>query len=277
MHVMVETVTQSQQSNFLPSWLPTPNKFRQAAAVREMDAILAEIIGQRRHASTDRGDLLSMLMLARDEGEQGMSDQQLRDEVMTLFIAGHETTAVALTWAFYLLSQHPHIEARLHEELDQELRGRLPTVADLARLTYTAQVIKETMRLCPPVPLIPREVLNDTVIRGYQIPKGTPVIFASYIAHRNPTYFEEPETFQPERWTAAFEKQLPRYAYFPFGGGPRVCIGNSFAMMETQLILATVAQRYRLRPQPNQTVQPASFISLRPANGVWMTLEQRSS
>jgi cytochrome P450 len=189
---------------------------------------------------------------------------------VTLFIAGHETTAVTLTWAWHHLSQHPEVESKLHEELAQVLGERAPTVHDLSRLPYTEQIIKETIRIYPPVPLIPRTVMADTVVGGYRFVKNAGVLLASYAAHRNERYFPEPERFVPERWDNDFEKNIPKYAYFPFGGGPRICIGNQFAMMEARLILATIAQQYRLAAVAGQQIEPISFVSLRPKHGIQM-------
>ncbi|MFN8372251.1 MAG: cytochrome P450 [Anaerolineae bacterium] len=252
----------------LPAWIPTPTNVRETKAINTLDEIIHRIIAQRRASGEDTGDLMSMLLMARDEDGSVMSDKQLRDESVTLFIAGHETTAVTLTWAWYLLSQHPEVEAKLHAELEQVLGGRAPTVHD--QLPYTDSIIKETMRLYPPVPLIPRTVMEDTVVGGYRFVKNGGVLLAAYAAHRNERYFPEAERFLPERWEGDFEKQIPRYAYFPFGGGPRICIGNQFALMEARLLLATIAQRYRLALEPGQTIEPISFVSLRPKVGIRM-------
>jgi cytochrome P450 len=259
----------------IPAWIPTPANRKETRAINTLDNVIQRIITQRRASGEDTGDLLSMLLMAQDEDGSTMSDKQLRDEAVTLFIAGHETTAVTLTWAWYLLSQHPEVEAKLHTELEQVLNGRTPTLRD--QLPYTDKVIKETMRLYPPVPLIPRTVMEDTVVGGYQFLKNAGALFAAYAAHRSERYFPEPERFLPERWTDEFEKSIPKYAYFPFGGGPRICIGNQFALMEARLILATIAQHTRLSLTSGQTIEPISFVSVRPKYGIQMQPHIRES
>jgi cytochrome P450 len=200
-----------------------------------------------------------------------MNDQQIRDEAVTLFAAGHETTANALTWTWYFLAQHPDVEARLHEELAAVLADRPPVVSDLKDLPYTEMVLKESMRLRPPAWILNgRTALEETEIGGYTITAGTSVFISPYQLHRLPEYYPDPERFDPRRFTPENEKKLPRYAYLPFGAGPRVCIGNSFAMMEAQLILATVAQQYRLALVPGQEVEMAPLITLAPVGGVMM-------
>lgn len=195
-----------------------------------------------------------------------MSDKQLRDEVMTLILAGHETTANTLSWTWYLLSQHPDVEDRLIAELETVLNGRPPTAADLPRLRYTEMIIKESMRLYPPVWVLEgRRAIEDLEIGGYYVPRGTTMLLSPWLAHRDSRYYPEPERFNPERWRGTFAKELPRYAYFPFGGGPRLCIGQPFAMMEAALLLATIAQRYRLVLCPGQAVTPQPSITLRPS------------
>ena len=266
----------------LPEWLPTQDNRAAKKALATYNHHLEQIIAQRRQSAngtvTDTGDLLSMLMLSRDEDGSAMDDQQLRDEVATLFAAGHETTSNALTWTWYALSQNPDVEARLHEELDEVLRGRVPTLADLPNLPYTLMVIKEAMRLYPPAWILSaRTAMEDVTIGQYTVPKGTSVTVAPYALHRLPRYFPDPERFDPERFSPEREKLIPKYAYLPFGAGPRVCIGNSFALMEAQLILATIAQQYRLHLVPNQEVKMAMQITLSPQNGLKMRLESRTS
>lgn len=257
-----------------PMWLPLPQIQQVKAAVRTVDNLLLPIIAARRSTNEDRGDLLSMLMLAQDEDGRGMSDRQIRDEVVTLFLAGHETTSNALTWTWVLLSQNPDVEAKLHAELDSVLQGRAPTLADLKALPYTERVIKESMRVYPPVwSLNARQALEDVTIDGYRIPKGGKIFILPYVIHRDPRYYADPERFMPERWTETFEKGLPRYAYLPFGGGARVCIGNSFAMMEARLLLAMIAQRYRVRITAPVALDPA--VTLHPRDAVTARLEQR--
>jgi len=207
-----------------------------------------------------------------------MSERQLRDELVTIFVAGHETTTNALAWTFYLLAQHPAAAALLHDELDRVLGGRLPVMADLSALPYTLQVIKEAMRLYPPAWVLnAREPRHDVTIGDYVAPAGTQIFISQWVMHRLARYFPAPEQFLPERWTSAFEESLPRYAYMPFGGGPRICIGNSFAMMEAQLVLATLAQRFDLALVEPQIVEPDALVTLGPKNGLMMKVQMRRS
>lgn len=261
----------------LPHFLPTPSNLRLARAVKRLDAIIFEIIAHRRASGEQRGDFLSMLLNAQDENDgDRMTDRQLRDEAMTLFMAGHETTANTLTWAWYLLAQHPEAETRLHEELDQVLGDRSPTLADLPRLTFAEHVITESLRVHPTVWLLGREAIVPTTVGGYPVPVGTTVYMSQWVVHRDPRFFEDPETFRPERWQDGLMKRLPRYAYFPFGGGPRICIGNTFAMMESVLLLATIARRYRLRLKPGTKAKLLPTMTLRADGGIPMELLARS-
>ncbi|HEX3821686.1 MAG TPA: cytochrome P450 [Candidatus Sulfotelmatobacter sp.] len=257
-------------------YLPTPRMISFRRAVARMDQTVYKIIAQHRANKTDSGDLLSMLMAARDEDGSRMSDQQLRDEVLTFLIAGHETTALALTWTWHLLAQHSEVERKLHEELDRVLGGRVPEFSDLPALTYAERVIKESMRLFPPAWSLARTVISDFELRGYRIPAGANVVMSQWIMHRSPTYFPEPEKFDPDRWSTEKAHKLPRFAYFPFGGGPRQCIGLSFAMMEATLLLATIAQSFRLRAVDNHPVVLVPSFTLRPKHGLRMTLSTRS-
>ncbi len=265
----------------LPDWLPTPNNRARRRAVAAFDGVVRQIIAARRETAAngqieDRGDLLSMLMLAQDEAGKTMNDQQLRDEVATLFAAGHETTANTLAWTWYLLAQHPEAAARLHEELDMVLDGRPPTLDDLPRLPYTLMIIKEAMRLYPPAWVLNgRQAQEDVEMGGYIIKKGGIIFISPYVMHRLPQYFPDPERFDPERFTPEREKALPRFVYMPFGGGPHICIGNSFALMEAHLILATIAQRYCLQLPPGQTVEPLPQITLSPQDGLWLEVTER--
>ena len=221
-------------------------------------------------------DLLTLLLTARDDDGNSMSDQQLRDEVITLLLAGHETTALNLSWAWYLLAQHPEIENKLHAELDAVLAGRLPTASDLPNLPFTDKVIRETLRLYPPAWRIFRRAQEQFQVGQYVIPPGSNIVISQWVTHRDPRWFSEPTRFNPHRWNEEAAAKLPRFAYFPFGGGPRVCIGAGFAMMEATLLLATIAQRYRMRLVPNQRVEPLASITLRPRNGIRVILEQRT-
>ncbi|MFN7210204.1 MAG: cytochrome P450 [Aggregatilineales bacterium] len=241
---------------------------QERAALQEIDALLGRIIAERRAEGTDRGDLLSMLLAATDEDGYGMSDQQLRDEVITIFLAGHETTAVTLAWTWALLAQNPEAEAKLWAELDGVLGGKPPTLADLPNLPYTEMVIKEAMRLYPPAGGIPRMALTDVPLGEYVVPKGSNVFISTYVMHRDPRYFPEPERFLPERFSREREADILRYAYLPFGGGPRICIGNTFAMLEARLLLATIAQRFRLSLVKGHPIVPEQLFTIRPKYGV---------
>ncbi len=254
--------------------LPVPALMRVKRAVRELDEIVNRIIRQRRASGEDTGDLLSMLMAARDEDGSGMNDRQLRDEVLTFLLAGHETTAVSLSWTWYLLSQNPEVEQQLHQELNQVLNGRTPQPEDLARLPYTDKVVKESMRLYPPAWSLARTVVKEIELGGYRIPAGANVVMSPWILHRDPRFFPQPEQFNPERWTPDLQQRLPKFAYFPFGGGPRLCIGASFAVMEANLLLAAIAQRFQLRMAPGRPVSALPSITLRPRNGIWMSLSK---
>jgi len=218
-----------------------------------------------------------MLLLAQDEEGDGgsMTDEQLRDEAMTLFVAGHETTANALTWTWYLLSQHPEVETKLQEEIDTVLSGKLPAAADVAELRYTEMVFAEAMRLYPPAWTLGRRVLTDYQIGRYVVPAGSIVLMSPWVMHRDPRFFPDPFKFDPERWTASSREARPKFSYFPFGGGPRVCIGEQFAWMEGALLISTIAQHWRMRLAPGQRVEPKAMITLRPRYGMRMIVEER--
>jgi cytochrome P450 len=271
LHEWNRSMSRPDMLNKLP--IPPVRRYRQATA--ELDAIVYRIIAERRASGDDPGDLLSMLLSARDDDGSGMTDKQLRDEVMTLFLAGHETTANMLAWTWYLLTQNPAVAAKLRAELDEVLGGRLPTLEDLPRLPYTEMVITESMRLYPPAPGVGREALEDVEVGGYLIPKGMSLFAMSWVMHRDPRNFEEPLVFRPERWADGLAKRLPAFAYFPFGGGPRLCIGKSFALMEGALMLAAIAQRFAMRLAPGARVEPATAITLRPKYGMPMELHAR--
>jgi cytochrome P450 len=257
-------------------WIPTPANLRARRATRQLDDVLYRIIRQRREENVDKGDLLSLLLHARDEDDGGqMNDKQLRDEAMTLFLAGHETTALVLSWAWYLMAQHPEAEQKLHEELNTVLAGRLPTVDDWPKLKFTEWIALEAMRLYPPAYVIGREALVDCVIGGYPVRRGTTMLMPTWVVQRDARFFEEPEKFKPERWGDERIKAMPKFAYFPFGGGPRVCIGQQFAMMELVLILATIAQKFHFRLQPGAAVTPMPTFTLRPSPGIPGVIELR--
>ena len=257
--------------------LPIPRLRRGRKARERLDAIIYGMIAERRASGGDRGDLLSMLLMAQDDEDKGrgMTDRQVRDEAMTIFLAGHETTANALTWTWYLLSQPPDVERRLHEEIDRVLAGRLPTVADVDRLPYTTRVVTESMRLYPPAWIIGRRAIDEYSIGGYPVPPRSIVVMSQWIVQRDPRHYPDPERFDPDRWTPEFKAALPRFAYFPFGGGPRQCIGESFAWMELVLVLATIAQRWRFDLVPGHPVVPQAAVTLRPKHGMKMMARVR--
>ena len=255
--------------------LPTPQHLRFHRLARNIDRVVYRIIAARRAGGEDEGDLLSMLLAARDEDGSQMNDQQLRDEVMTLFLAGHETTALTLAWTWYLLGTHPEAANKFYDELDDILAGREPVLANLSQLKFTERILKESMRLYPPAYGLGREALADCEIGGYHIPGGTQVFMFQWATHRDARFFDNPLDFRPERWTPDFEERLPKYAYFPFGAGPRVCIGASFAMMEMILVMATIGQRFRLDLVPDHPVKIYPAMSLRPKHGVQVVLQAR--
>ena len=265
-----------QSFRLIPYWLPTPRNLRSRRAIRRLDGLIHRIIAGRRASAEDRGDLLSMLLHAQDADDGSrMTGQQVRDEVMTMFLAGHETTAVALSWTWYLLAQHPDADARLAGELREVLGGRAPSVADLPRLKYAGMVVTEAMRLYPPAYGIGRQAARATEIAGHAIAPGDIFIAPTWMVHRDRRWFEEPEAFRPERWAGDLSQRLPRFAYFPFGGRPRQCIGNSFAQMEAVLLLAAIAQRFRLSLVPGQRITPTPYITLRPEPGIRMLVSHR--
>jgi cytochrome P450 len=260
----------------LPHWVPTPANLKARRAIRRLDQVVYRMIATRRRIAEDRGDLLSILLHAQDADDgTRMTDQQVRDEVMTLFMAGHETTAVALSWSWYLLAQHPEVDARIAEELRTVLDGRAPAVPDLPRLKYTEMVVTESMRLYPPAYGLGRQAARPTEVAGYPVAPGVIVVIPTWVVQRDSRWFDEPEAFRPERWADDLPRRLPRYAYFPFGGGPRQCIGSAFATMEAVLLLATIAQRFQLALVPGQRVTPAPYVTLRPEPGIRMLLARR--
>jgi cytochrome P450 len=262
----------------LPAFVPTPGNLRLRRAMRRLYGIVYRMIAERRASGQNRGDLLSMLLEATDDiadGGAGMTDRQLRDEAMTLFMAGHETTANTLAWVWFLLDRNPQAEAALHAELDTVLAGRAPTFEDLPKLPYAERVVTEALRLYPTVWLLGREATEPTEVGGYPIGKGTTVYMSQWVIHRDPRFFDDPLAFRPERWADDLARKLPRYAYFPFGGGPRICIGNAFALMESTLLLATIAARFRVRLVKETPVVPLPTMTLRPVGGIAVTLEER--
>src|SRR3989440_130460 len=237
LELLLEIGANFRRTIFVPHWLPTPANLRVKREVAQIEKILYRIIGERRASGCDAGDLLSMLLSAQDEDGSRMTDRQLRDEAITLFLAGHETTASTLSWTWWLLAQNPEVEAKLHAELDAVLGNRAPSLDDLPRLAYTGHVITESLRLYPAAWGMARLAVEDHEIAGYPVRKGMGVAMAQWVVHRDPRWYDAPEEFRPERWEGDLMKRLSRFAYFPFGGGPRQCIGNAFALMEATLIL----------------------------------------
>ncbi|MEM7584140.1 MAG: cytochrome P450 [Acidobacteriota bacterium] len=263
----------------LPEWVPTPANRRFFGAKRTLDQLVLEIIDARRRSSEPRDDLLGRLVSARDEETgEAMDDQQLRDEVMTLLMAGHETTANALTWTWLLLAQHPHVADRLRNELDEVLGGRTPQHDDLSRLPFTKAVIDESMRLYPPAWIVERRAIADDVVGDYRIPARSVVFASAWVTHRHPQFWDDPEAFRPERFLPDAPRLEHRFAYFPFGAGPRVCIGGSFALLEARLVLATLAQRFELALATGaaENLELDANITLRPKHGLRMTVRSLS-
>jgi cytochrome P450 len=261
----------------LHNYLPTPPGFRFRRLTHQLSQYIYGIISLRRKNGEDTGDLLSMLLQAQNEDGGRMTDTQLRDEVMTLFLAGHETTALSLSWTFYLLSQHPEVESKLAAELETVLGAREVSVDDLPNLRYTDAIIKESLRLYPPVWGFGRQASQDCRIGNYPIAKGRQIFFFPWVIHRDGRYFDSPSEFRPERWGDESMKRLPKFAYLPFSGGPRVCIGSAFAMMEGVLVLAAIARKYRVRLAPDQQIVPWPVFTLRPRHGIKLVLEKKQA
>jgi cytochrome P450 len=264
----------------LPDWLPLPEKREKRWAIRTLDETVRRFIRERRASGEDKGDLLSMLLQAADEEGDGgrFTDEQARNESMTLLLAGHDTTAAGLIWVFYCLARHPRAAACVQHELDAVLAGRDPTAADLPRLGYTERSVKETLRLYPPaIAVFNRQALDDVEIGGYRVPKDGLIQAISYVVQRDPRWFREADQFDPDRFLPERYEHVPQYAYFPFGGGPRVCIGNTFAMMEMTLVVATLLQHMNVELAPGQgEAEPVALLSLRPRNGVRLTWTRRA-
>jgi cytochrome P450 len=258
----------------LPDWLPLPSKRRLRRAIQTLDTFITGLIRDRRASGEDKGDLLSMLLLAvDDQGDgTGMTDRQARDEAVTLFNAGHDSTSAALAWTGYFLARFPEVQERLREEVAAVLGGRAVTLEDLPRLAFASSVVKESLRIYPPTPvLINREAVTEVEVGGYRLPRGSLVILSPYVTQRDPRWFPEPERFDPDRFGPGRAEQIPDYAYFPFGAGPHVCVGNTFAMMEITLVVATLVQRFHVELMPGQeNLGPELKVSLRPEGGVWV-------
>ena len=259
----------------VPLWVPTPRNLKLKKAIAHLDHVLDGFIQSGRARKEPGNDLLSRLIHAEDENGQKMTDRQLRDEAMTLYLAGHETTALTLSWSWLLLAQHPQVEVKLVAEWKRVLDGRTPTPEDLPNLPYTDAVLTEAMRVYPPVYLIGREATCDLELGGYRVKRGTTIFMSQWANHRDPRYFADPEKFIPERWEDGLAKRLPKYAYYPFGGGPRVCIGNTFALMEAAILLATVGQRYKFTLAEDAVIDFNPQITLLPAYGIPAVLEMR--
>jgi cytochrome P450 len=256
--------------------LPTATNRRFKHSLALLNEVMYGLINARRNSGDNPGDLLSMLLQARDEETgEGMSDEQIRDEVLTIFFAGHETTASTLSWTWYLLSQYPEVEARMVAELADVLGGRMPTFEDFPRLVYTRRVVDEVLRLYPPAWMFARTVLEDDEVCGYHVPAGSMLMLSPYVTHRNPAYWDAPETFDPDRFLPERVAERPKYAYFPFGGGPRLCIGRDFALMEAVLVIAVIAQQYQLRLAPGREVHAQPIATLRPRPGVFVNISRR--
>ena len=258
------------------SW-PTPANRRAEREIQFLDSLVYRIIDERKRLGNigEHKDLLSLLMSAMDEDGSQMTPKQLRDETMTLFLAGHETTALTLSWAWYLLSKNPGAEVRLHEELRDVLGGRAPGIGDLGRLPYLLAVVNEVLRLYPPAYILARTSIAPSTLGGYDFPAGSTIIMSQWVMQRDARFFDDPEAFRPERWLDGLEDRLPAGAYFPFGDGPRRCIGQNFALMEAVLVIATIAQKFQLQLVAGQKIVPEPLVTLRPRNGIRMRIDAR--
>jgi cytochrome P450 len=259
-----------------PWWVPFPRHVRFLRAVAELDQVVYRLIDQRRRSGAEGSDVLSTLLSVRDEAGQPMPDRQVRDEVVTMLVAGHESTGATLSWALHLLSRYPLVMRRVEAELAEVLGGRTPGFQDLPRLRYLSMVFKETLRLYPPFWMLTRTPVADDVLSGHRIPAGSILMFSSYVTQRRPDFWPNPEAFDPERFLPERSEGRPQFAWYPFGGGPRVCIGARMAEMQALLVLAAVLQRYGLHAVPGRRVEPAAMLSLRPKGGLWMTLHERA-
>lgn len=258
-----------------PDWFPTSGNRQYNAALAELNAIITHIIQEHKHREMESTDLLSLLLNAQDEDGQHMTDKQVRDEVVNLYIAGHETVALALSFTWRLLAEHPEVEAKLHEEVDRVLAGRSPTIADLPNLPYTEYIVTEAMRLYPPVWGVFRDCALSDEIGGYTLAPKTVVLLSPWVVHHDARFYDEPDMFRPERWEPQAKKPIPRYAYFPFGGGQRLCIGSNFALIESRLILATLAQRWKFALVSNEPLELVPSITMRPKQGIFLAAQER--
>jgi cytochrome P450 len=257
-----------------PLWVPTARNREFRSVMQFMDGLMYGLLAERRQSGAHHDDLLDLLLQARDEETgEGLTDQELRDEALTIFAAGHETTANALAWTWYLLATHPEANARFHEEVDRVLQGRTPNAEDLEHLPYTRAIFEESLRLYPPAPAVHRKAVTSTTVGGLPLPEGAFVLVGTYNLHRHPTFWSSPEQFQPERWLDA-ERPRSRYAYMPFGAGPRTCVGLHFALVEGPLLLALIGRRYDLR-LAQERVEPQLMVTLRPKGGMRMMIQPR--
>jgi cytochrome P450 len=273
--VLLQIAANFGRTILVPLWVPSPRNIRAKLGIKRLEKVIYRIISERRASGRDTGDLLSILLQAQDEDGTHMNDRQLRDETITLFLAGHETTANTLAWTWWLLAQNPTVEKKFHEELDGVLGGRAPEVDDLPKLAFLNNVLTESLRLYPTAWGMARLAAEEHEISGYAVRTGYGVAFAQWVIHRDARWFDAPLEFRPQRWENGLAKQLPRFAYFPFGGGPRQCIGNTFALMEASVVLATIGQKFRFQLVPNHRVTPLASITLRPKNGIQVSLEAR--
>ncbi len=274
MQVFAEAISGQFRALPLPQWLPIPRHLRQRAAVAEMDALIKEMVAEWRTAGTDNGDLMSMLLLARDmDSNDGMNDKQLRDELVSIYFAGHETVAKLISWVIYLLTQNPAVTQQVQTELNAVIGNRPPTTADLPQMPKLDQVIKETLRIYPSAWVFDRTPLVDVELAGYHVPAGATIYVSPYVSQRDPRIFDQPDRFLPERFATGWEQNIPRYAYYPFGGGPRVCIGQAFAEMEAKLILATILSKFSVELATQEPIEPEPGATLRPKNGLPVSIK----
>lgn len=269
MEVFADAISGQFRALPLPEWMPIPRHLRQRAAVAQMDALIKEMVWEWEKTGEDKGDLMSMLLLAHDDQTgTGMGGQQLRDELVSTYFAGHKTVAKLISWVVYLLTQHPQVAHGVQVEILDRLDGRSPTPADLPQLVYLDQVIKETLRLYPSAWVFDREPIEDVDLMGYRIPAGGNIYLSPYVSHRDKRFFERPNAFLPERFAAGWEQRIPKYVYFPFGAGPRVCIGQAFAEMESKLILATILSKFEFKLATSDPILPEPGATLRPKHGL---------
>jgi cytochrome P450 len=260
----------------LPLWIPTSDNRRFNGAMRMLNDRISEIVERKRGTADDAHSFLAMLMAARDaETGAGMSDKQLHEEILGMLQQGHDTVGESLAWTWYLLSLHPEVDRKLHLEVSQVVGDRMPTIADLPRLHYAHMILQESLRMYPPVWVIPRDAINDDQIGGYRIPAGSTILLSPYLTHRHPEFWENPEAFDPERFLPAPSHDRPRHAYFPFGGGPRLCMGVDMAMMEMMLIMVMVVQRYRIHLVPGHREEPECILDMLPRYRVRATLHKQ--